>query len=222
MVRFAITAVAGLVLAVPSAAAGAPGVEALEDQAHTACLAGHPEQGVQLLAELYVRTHDPNYIYNQGRCFEQNGRPAEAISRFREYLRTGGDLTLAEQADAEGHIRECERQLAISAGPAPPRAIPPMEDRPTRRPLPRATAVLVGVGALALVAGAASGFGARALQADVEKQWSDSKNRWGNRLEALQWGAYVAGGLCLISGAVIWFAPAQSGQGGTVALRGTF
>jgi len=41
---------------------------------------------VDLLAQLFVETGDVNYIYNQGRCYEQNGKFGEAILRFREFF----------------------------------------------------------------------------------------------------------------------------------------
>lgn len=57
--------------------------------ARTACLAGDYSKGATILSQLFVETKDPNYIYNQARCFEQNSRYQEALSRFQEYLRVG-------------------------------------------------------------------------------------------------------------------------------------
>ena len=48
---------------------------------------GDSKKGVEILADLYLNTNDPNYIYNQGRCFEQNGENEKAILRFQEYQR---------------------------------------------------------------------------------------------------------------------------------------
>src|SRR5438045_2018932 len=95
-----------------------------EDQAKTACLGGRVQEGIDLLAQLYVATGDANYIYNQGRCLEQNGRPDEAIGRFQEYLRKGANLTAEDRADAERHIHECEqlRDRLRARAPAPPPA----------------------------------------------------------------------------------------------------
>ena len=70
-------------VAVQGAQAGSR--ESKERAAKTACLSGDAAKGVALLAELYVDTNDIIYLFNQGRCFEQNGRYADAIIRFREY-----------------------------------------------------------------------------------------------------------------------------------------
>jgi hypothetical protein len=199
--------------------AGPAGGGGGEAEAHTECLAGHVERGVKLLAELYVGTGDPNHIYNQGRCFEGNARWAEAVSRFREYLRVARDLTATDEVEAQRHIRECEQHLA----PPPAVMVPARPDRP--RPLetrsPRASYVLLGVGAFSVAVGAASGLAVRSLESSVERQWSDSRHRWGGRLEVVQWGAYIAGGLCIAGGAVLYLVPAERG-GATMALRGSF
>lgn len=77
-----------------------------------ACLSGDYAKGVAILSELYVDTKDRTYLFNQGRCFEQNGRYADAILRFREYLRKIRDAGAAPDADAERHIADCEALLA--------------------------------------------------------------------------------------------------------------
>src|SRR5450631_2643141 len=72
--------------------------DARELQAKEACLGGHPDKGIELLAQLYAETNDPTYIYNQGRCFEQNGKASDALTRFREYLRKAPGLSADERA----------------------------------------------------------------------------------------------------------------------------
>ncbi len=76
-------------------------------QAQENCLSGNTDAGVALLAKLYALSGQPNYIYNQGRCYEQASRPEDAINKFREYLRVARDAPPAERADAEKHIEEC-------------------------------------------------------------------------------------------------------------------
>lgn len=78
-------------------------------EAHKACLSGRVQQGIDMLAELFVETGDATYIYNQGRCFQQNGRADEAITRFREFLRKAKNLTPAVIAETNLQIRECEQ-----------------------------------------------------------------------------------------------------------------
>ena len=90
-----------------------------ERTARTACLAGDYTRGVQLLSELFVSTMDPTFIYNQGRCFEQNRRYEDAIARFQEYLRAGRKLSKADQADAHKHIHDCKELLASQPSQPP-------------------------------------------------------------------------------------------------------
>jgi len=100
-----------------------------EVQARKDCLTGKVESGVALLAELFAETGNSNFVYNQARCYEQNTRPEQAISRFREYLRVAKDITAAEKADVEKHIEECralkaeqERERKAEAAAAIPPA----------------------------------------------------------------------------------------------------
>ena len=97
-------------LALQTAEAG--GRDNRERTARLACLSGDYAKGVAILSELFVDTTDPTYIYNQGRCFEQNLRYEEAIGRFQEYLRAGRKLSKDDQADAQKHIADCKGLLA--------------------------------------------------------------------------------------------------------------
>ena len=90
--------------------------DAKERAAKTACLAGDYAKGVALLSELYVSTNDPAFIYNQGRCFEQNHRYEDAISRFREYLRVGKQISRSDKADTQKHVADCQALLAQQGG----------------------------------------------------------------------------------------------------------
>jgi hypothetical protein len=101
--------------------AGNASKKAQENAARKACLSGDYAKGVEILSDLFVAVKDPTYIFNQGRCFEQNRRYEEAISRFQEYLRAGGgDRDPADKAAAETHIADCKGMLAQERGMAPP------------------------------------------------------------------------------------------------------
>jgi hypothetical protein len=102
-----------------------------EMQARKDCLKGNYTSGTALLADLFAETSNENFIYNQARCYEQNGRPDEAIQRFREYLRVACNIAADDKADVEHHIAECramkaeqEQAVAPSVGAtvAPPTA----------------------------------------------------------------------------------------------------
>jgi tetratricopeptide (TPR) repeat protein len=107
-----------------------------EKAAQKACALGDYQQGVDILADLLVGSDDPNYIYNQGRCYEQNSRWEQAINRFREYLRKDASLSDSDRADVERHISECEKALAQAAQAAQPVAAAPAPVAPAETPAP--------------------------------------------------------------------------------------
>jgi hypothetical protein len=98
--------------------------------AKIACAAGDFRKGVEILAKLYVDTDDTTFVYNQGRCYEQNHQWVSAIDRFREYLRKTPNIAPRDAADTEKHIADCrafqaeeEKQIPLSA---PAVSQPPM------------------------------------------------------------------------------------------------
>jgi hypothetical protein len=112
-----LTPVILIVLAAPLARAA--GTEAKERAARKACLSGDYAKGVEILSDLFIDTKDANHIFNQARCFEQNSRCEEAISRFREYLRKASGLSPAEKVDTEKHIADCQALLGQKPAPEP-------------------------------------------------------------------------------------------------------
>ena len=116
--RMALTCCAFL-LALQSAW-GAPR-ESQERAARKACLLGDVGKGTEILADLYLDTKNPTHIYNQGRCFEQNGQNEQAVLRFREYLRKAENLPAAEVDAVEKKIKDLEEKVrgaAPAGGPA--------------------------------------------------------------------------------------------------------
>jgi hypothetical protein len=110
--------IALLALLVPTAAR-AQGDERMKE-VKRACAAGEVQKGINLLADLYVETNDPTAIYNQARCYQQNGMADRAASRFREYLRKAGHLPPADRAEVEGFIREADAEVAAKSQGRPP------------------------------------------------------------------------------------------------------
>jgi hypothetical protein len=95
-----------------------PADDPREIEARAACAAGDAEKGVALLARLFAETGDYTWVYNQGRCYQQNGRAEEALNRFREYLRRAKDLSAEDRSEVEGFISELEGELSRrSSGP---------------------------------------------------------------------------------------------------------
>ncbi len=103
-----VTACCVFLLALPSARGDTP--ESKERAARKACLLGDVAKGTEILADLYLDTKNPTHIYNQGRCFEQNGQNEQAILRFREYLRKTEHLPADEVAKVEKKIAELQEK----------------------------------------------------------------------------------------------------------------
>lgn len=87
-----------------------------ERTARKACLAGDWVKGIAILSQLFVETDDATYIYNQGRCLEQNARYPEAVAHFQEYLLVGKNLSPADKTEAEKHVRSCQAMHARQSG----------------------------------------------------------------------------------------------------------
>jgi hypothetical protein len=178
-------------------------------EARKACAAGRVDQGVEILAGIIAETGDPNALYNQARCFQLNGRAEQAISRFREYLRSAQNISIEERHRVEGFINELDADLdararrealvrsatdprtagARSAGPA----------GPWTRKLRIATVALAATGGVALVAGGYFSWKMGRVSDDLESQWSltsaQFKQRWdeGKRFELLARIGYGVG-----------------------------
>jgi tetratricopeptide (TPR) repeat protein len=117
---------ASLLVAQSASAAKPP---SKERQAKRACLSGDYAKGVGILADLFLETNDPTYLYNQGRCYEQNVRYVEAAERFKEYLRKAPNLAAGDKAEVDKHIADCETAAARGQArnqPSPEPAQPPV------------------------------------------------------------------------------------------------
>jgi hypothetical protein len=109
----------------PAASGDSPSRLTQEQSARKACLSGDYSKGVDLLSDLFVATHDPVYLYNQGRCFEQNRRYEDAIARFHEFLSVGGKkIKAADKAAADQHIADCKEMAAQERAASPPFNVP--------------------------------------------------------------------------------------------------
>lgn len=119
----------------------------MEKTARKACLNGNYTKGVSILSDLFVDSKDPTYIFNQGRCFEQNRRFEDAIAKFEEYLRT--DLSAQSRASGEKHLADSQKRLAqerentatqpVPFTPPPPVFAAPVSPKPTPTAEPATT-----------------------------------------------------------------------------------
>ena len=219
-----------------------------ERQARKACLTGDYTKGVAILSDLFIDTKDPTYIFNQGRCFEQNRRYDEAIGRFDEYLQAGkGKLTAADRSAAEQHIAHSKDMLAQEHAISPPAPVmtpPPTPITPaageasasppavvkTEAPAPAqggsglrvAGIVTASVGVAAVAAGVIFSLEANSLLTAMEKNnaYSSGKESEWNAFRVLGWTGYGVGAACIVTGALLYGVGlrASSGSGAQVAL----
>ena len=110
--------VTGLLMIGPATARAADSREAREREARKACFTGNVDRGVEILVDLYGETGHPNYIYNQARCFERNGKYDQALLSYEDYLRKAKDLGEAERAQVEKSISELRAKVAAAPSAA--------------------------------------------------------------------------------------------------------
>jgi hypothetical protein len=213
---------------------------AMEKAAKKACITGDVRKGIDILGDLFVETNDATYIYNQGRCFEQNHRWEDAIDRFKEYLRKVPDLSATERASVEGHISDCQVEQAKLAPPsaapiatpapapfpaaaaAPPPSTetvnlmatptPPAVDKHFGSRLRIAGIVTASVGALALAGGLVCNLQANSLASDLNGPTYDrGKASTRDTYVTLGWVGYGVGAAALATGATLFFLGGRSG-----------
>ncbi len=211
-------------------------------RARTACLAGDYAQGVATLAELFVATKDPTFIYNQGRCFEQNRRYEDAIARFQEYLRAGKNLSSDDKADTQKQIEDCRKLLAseradTAATPQPPSQTPTesqarhssfaptvRQNRPRThggsRSLRVAGISTASVGGAALLSGILFNLKSNSLAQDLKQTdgYSPDKESRRKTYRTLGWVGYGVGAACIAAGTVLYVLGMPSANHSSVAL----
>jgi hypothetical protein len=147
MRQLILLALTSLALFPPSRTCAAESPRIKERAAKKACATGDFRQGVTILADLYVDTNDVTYVFNQGRCYEQNHQWVSAIDRFREYLRKIANAPAADKAEAEKHIADCEALRAQEEPqpvPAPSPSAPMPIAIPAADPTPARESAVVG------------------------------------------------------------------------------
>ena len=86
--------------------------------AKKACIKGDVGKGIDILGDLYVETGDITFVFNQGRCFQQNHRWEEALDRFNEFLRKARNLSQNEKDEVDRYIADCQSHLPAAQPPA--------------------------------------------------------------------------------------------------------
>ena len=224
----ALFAVVPVLLATSLALAATP--QEKERAARMACLGGDYTKGVNILAELFVDTKNPTYIFNQGRCFEQNLKYEEAAARFEEYLRTPkAQLSEEDRTVAKNHIAECKKKLAEGREDAS--QSPPVVDAPPPLPDPEpelATSVVdqpaqpvegrrrwglmtagiitSAVGVVGVATGVILNVKANSAIDDMQSKvggYSSAKSNDQESYKTAAWIAYGAGAVCTVTGAIL-------------------
>jgi hypothetical protein len=220
---------------------------AKERAARKACLSGSYVQGVDLLSDLFIDTKDPMYIFNQGRCFQQNNRYDEALGRFREYLRMAPNLSSEDRATTEKHIADCQAILEASGGaaaqppaaqPSPAVVAPPptgpvaaqkpavaLQDTAASRPessgsgLRTAGVITAAIGGAALVAGVLLNLKANSIASDISPPNTYLRNEAANRAdyETASWIGYGVGAAGIAGGTVLYLVGRSSSPGSSAS-----
>ncbi len=189
-------------------------------QARTACVAGDVAKGTRLLAELYTETNQPMWLFNQGRCFQQNAMAEQALARFKEFQRKMSDATpeviqASESASrqAKQYINELQAELARKSAPAPTPTPAPAASPGLSR-LDLVSLGLGGVGVLALGAGVYFSFQTRSAQTHADglvdpKGHPDAKDVTasqtdGQRQQKWQWISYAVAAASGATGAALY------------------
>lgn len=219
--------------------------EDLPSQARRACLSGDYEKGLSILTDLFLRTKQPDWVYNQGRCLEQNARYEEAILRFDEYLRLTKGSSARDRGAAEEHIAECRSKLPKPEPIVPPAARPetmpapfvaqepasskdvvqsdavPSPSNPAKRTGLRVAGFVAGaLGAGALTTAVLLNLKANKMASDLNKPegYDQDKVSQRNTKETLSWIGYGVGAACLTGAAILLYFGYRSDDSSRVAL----
>jgi hypothetical protein len=179
-------------------------------EALTFCAGGEVTRGIAILAALYAETRNPAFVFNQARCYQQNGRLAEARERFQEYLRVGTAEPPADIKRAHGFIEEIDREQARRMAVQDARPL----QRNHRAALRTTSIALAATSVAALGTGAFLSYRVQAKERDIEKKYSPMPviegpmfardTSAGARLETFQYIAYGVG-VAALAGAVTTF-----------------
>jgi hypothetical protein len=211
-------------------------LEARDAEAKRACDAGRVQEGERLLTDLLRRTNDGTYIFNLGRCFQQNGQVDKALPLFRSYLRRP-DVDPVAAGRARQYIAALERSPQAGAGdPAarrpsdvaaadlsasPDLVAPAPAPTSPGRTLRIAALVTGGVGLLGLATG---GYYAQQTQKlerekrdalnrqETSTEWFRAQDQRGERAEQRQWLFLGVGGAALAAGGVLYYLGVRAGH----------
>lgn len=181
-------------------------------EALTLCASGQVTKGIEVLAALYAETRNPSFVFNQARCYQQNGQLEKARERFSEYLRVGKNEPPADIKRAEGFIEEIDRELArrMAIQDARPR------ERRYRSALRTTSIVLAATSFVAFGTGAFLSYRMKSKEDQIAREFDERKPGGpntarvselvsdGSRLETWQYVSYGIG-VAALAGAATTF-----------------
>jgi hypothetical protein len=245
VIRWVVVVVGLFAVALPASRAAADQAAAPQEDprpraALGACGSGDVKKGISILAELYAETRNPSFVFNQARCYQQNGQLEAARQRFSEYLRVGQNEPAEDLRRAQAYVREIDDTLARQ----PPRPGPIIVTAPAPDPSARegrartlrATGVALTVLGLAAVGtGVYMSLKVQATTRDVENRFANMgvvtdpgalqrELSNGGRYETWQWVSYGIGVAALAGAATTFlvggfpFSPARSTSETSVSL----
>lgn len=205
--------------------------------AKKACITGDVSKGIDILGDLYVETNDITYVFNEGRCYQQNHRWEEALDRFEEYVRKSPNLEPSARAEVEGYIADCKSHIpsAPSTGPAQPApaAPPPPPEEPTEG-VPalshagavvspsavgtgaglRITGIVVGaVGVAAIATGVVLDLETHSIVSDINHNGYDAgKVSSRDSYETWGWVSFGVGAAALVAGTTLYLVGASAAR----------
>jgi hypothetical protein len=213
---------------------------ARENAAKKACALGDFQKGADILTDLLLQTNDPNFIYNQARCYQQNAQWTQSVNRFREFLRKAKHLSKSDRAETEQQLADCEESLAKATQVAPPPVAPapPVPTTQTPPPAPEPATpivsstpspsegtqgkglrvsgiILASVGVAAVATGVGLSLKANSLPT---KPYSLDRENERSTLKTFVWVSYGVGAAAIATGAILYIVGWPSDQSSSVAL----
>jgi tetratricopeptide (TPR) repeat protein len=213
---------------------------ARENAAKKACALGDYQKGAEILTDLLLETNNPNYIYNQARCYQQNGKWEQAINRFREVLRKAPNMSKKDRVETEQQLADCEESLAKASQVAPPSVAPAPPQPATQTPPPASELATPAPTSNAAPSGAPQGKGLRLsgiIVASVgvaavatavgltlksnslaTSSFSQDREKERSTLKTWVWVSYGVGAAAIATGAILYVAGWPNDSSYSVAL----
>lgn len=206
--------------------------DALSDQAVEKFEAKDYEGAVELFEQAHRIDPQPNYLFNIGRVYEEEGDLEKAVEYYQRFVgESGVDLQSRQIAterlkvlrEALAQIRQKQEPAPSTAGEAEPApgSGDPDRDRPQDRERTKKLRIagysLLGIGGAALIAGGAVGGVALGTTRDAEDAMFVDEQQRLRRKARSQAGAadglFIAGGVVAVVGLVLVLSTLRVGQG---------